>query len=157
MFYFIYLECIEIFRVAHIFHRIQQIQLLGRDLKMQEHEMLWNQIESEIFLHRHKTVIRACKRNHKKRPTNSTEISNSSHFNNETKEAIDISLKKQPPGELRIVKFHRKKSEGLGISITVKVLLIILQFSIKYISYYLNYILLKLCTIIYYNQVNLWF
>ena len=38
--------------------RIQQIQLLGRDLKGAEHDRLWNQLEAEIHLHRHKTVIR---------------------------------------------------------------------------------------------------
>ncbi|KAH9381148.1 hypothetical protein HPB48_020805 [Haemaphysalis longicornis] len=41
--------------------RIQQIQLLGRDLNPTEHDRLWNQLESEIHLHRHKAVIRACR------------------------------------------------------------------------------------------------
>ena len=41
--------------------RIQQIQLLGRDLRGPNHENLWNQLEAEIHLHRHKTVIRACR------------------------------------------------------------------------------------------------
>lgn len=49
--------------------RIQQIQLLGRDMKGAEHDKLWNQLEAEIHLHRHKTVIRACRgrTNRKKR------------------------------------------------------------------------------------------
>lgn len=34
--------------------RIQQIQLLGRDLRGAEHDRLWNQLEAEIHLHRHK-------------------------------------------------------------------------------------------------------
>lgn len=42
-------------------NRIQQIQLLGRDLRGADHENLWNQLEAEIHLHRHKTVIRACR------------------------------------------------------------------------------------------------
>lgn len=42
-------------------HRIQQIQLLGRDMRIPNHESLWNQLEAEIHLHRHKTVIRACR------------------------------------------------------------------------------------------------
>ena len=42
-------------------YRIQQIQLLGRDMKGAEHDKLWNQLEAEIHLHRHKTVIRACR------------------------------------------------------------------------------------------------
>lgn len=40
--------------------RIQQIQLLGREIKNNDYERLWNQLEAEIHLHRHKTVIRAC-------------------------------------------------------------------------------------------------
>lgn len=50
------------------FHRIQQIQLLGRDMRGAEHDKLWNQLEAEIHLHRHKTVIRACRgRNYRKK------------------------------------------------------------------------------------------
>ncbi|VDM81795.1 unnamed protein product [Strongylus vulgaris] len=41
--------------------RIQQIQLLGRNMRGVEHDRLWNQLEAEIHLHRHKTVIRACR------------------------------------------------------------------------------------------------
>lgn len=40
---------------------MQQIQLLGRDMKGPAHDKLWNQLEAEIHLHRHKTVIRACR------------------------------------------------------------------------------------------------
>lgn len=39
--------------------RIQQIQLLARDFRGQEHDHLWNQLEAEINLHRHKTVSTA--------------------------------------------------------------------------------------------------
>ncbi|EPB76903.1 PDZ/DHR/GLGF domain protein [Ancylostoma ceylanicum] len=35
--------------------RIQQIQLLGRNMRGVEHDRLWNQLEAEIHLHRHKT------------------------------------------------------------------------------------------------------
>ena len=48
-------------------NRIQQIQLLGRDLRGSEHDKLWNQLEAEIHLHRHKTVIRACRGRGEKR------------------------------------------------------------------------------------------
>lgn len=49
--------------------RVQQIQLLGRDMKGPAHDKLWNQLEAEIHLHRHKTVIRACRgRQDLKRP-----------------------------------------------------------------------------------------
>jgi len=41
--------------------RIQQIQLLNRDTRDSTYENLWNQLESEIHLNRHKTVIRACR------------------------------------------------------------------------------------------------
>ena len=40
--------------------RIQQIQLFGKNLKAEEHERLWNTLEAEIHLHRHKTVVKAC-------------------------------------------------------------------------------------------------
>ncbi|KRZ77976.1 Golgi-associated PDZ and coiled-coil motif-containing protein [Trichinella papuae] len=40
--------------------RIQQIQLMSHELLGSEHDRLWEQIEAEIHLHRHKTVIRAC-------------------------------------------------------------------------------------------------
>lgn len=41
--------------------RIQQIQLLGRDIRGAEHDRIWQQLEAEIHLHRHKTVIKACR------------------------------------------------------------------------------------------------
>ena len=41
--------------------RIQQLQLLGRNLRGREHDNLWNQLEAEIQLHRQKTVVRACR------------------------------------------------------------------------------------------------
>ncbi len=60
--------------------RIQQIQLFGKNLKPEEHERLWNQLESEINLHRHKTVIKAC-RNKKQSKVNTAQlpISDSNH------------------------------------------------------------------------------
>lgn len=52
-----------------LYPRVQQIQLLGRDMKGPAHDKLWNQLEAEIHLHRHKTVIRACRgRNDPKKP-----------------------------------------------------------------------------------------
>ena len=50
-------------------HRIQQIQLLGRDIRVPNHENLWNQLEAEIHLHRHKTIIRACREREKNNAT----------------------------------------------------------------------------------------
>ena len=98
-----------------IYSRIQQIQLLGRDMRGHEHDMLWNQIEAEIHLHRHKTVVRACRS--KKKPQElstppAPEIKNGDS-------ATDIARKKRGVGDVRIVKIERDKKDGLGISITV--------------------------------------
>ncbi|KAK6641836.1 hypothetical protein RUM44_013554 [Polyplax serrata] len=41
--------------------RIQQLQLLGKEMRTDVRDRLWRQLESEILLHRHKTVIRACR------------------------------------------------------------------------------------------------
>lgn len=41
--------------------RIQQLQLLGKEMRTDIKDKLWRQLESEILLHRHKTVIRACR------------------------------------------------------------------------------------------------
>lgn len=88
--------------------RIQQIQLLGRDMKGAEHDKLWNQLEAEIHLHRHKTVIRACRgrTNRRKR----LPIPPGHDF---------VSLKKrQGVGDIRKVRLHKGPEEGLGMSIT---------------------------------------
>jgi PREDICTED: similar to golgi associated PDZ domain and coiled-coil motif containing protein len=75
--------------------RIQQIQLLIKsDLKGQDQERLWNQIEAEIYLHRHKTVVRAC-------------------LGKSSSEREFPSL-----GDIREVTIERNSMEGLGISFT---------------------------------------
>ncbi|KAL2081951.1 hypothetical protein ACEWY4_021769 [Coilia grayii] len=88
--------------------RVQQIQLLGRDMKGPAHDKLWNQLEAEIHLHRHKTVIRACRgRNDSKKPL----ASPVGHDHD--------SLKKtQGVGPIRKVVLSKEDHEGLGISIT---------------------------------------
>ena len=105
------------------FGRIQQIQLLGRDMRGSEHDQLWNQIEAEIHLHRHKTVIRACRG--RKDPNNKTpapppppqaEVSVGGEEDAETK-----ARKRRGIGEPRTVVIHKDKTEGLGISITVRI------------------------------------
>ncbi|KAL8573554.1 hypothetical protein ACOMHN_047825 [Nucella lapillus] len=88
--------------------RIQQIQLLGRDMRGAEHDKLWNQLEAEIHLHRHKTVIRACRgrANRKKK----LPIPPGHDF---------LSLKrKHGLGEMRKVVLNKGPEEGLGMSIT---------------------------------------
>lgn len=86
--------------------RIQQIQLLGRDLRGPEHDKLWNQLEAEIHLHRHKTVIRACRgrrsaRRHVPQP-----------------EGHDAAINNRGVGDIRTVTLVKEPEEGLGMSIT---------------------------------------
>ncbi|CAH1133356.1 unnamed protein product [Ceutorhynchus assimilis] len=91
--------------------RIQQLQLLeftGKEMRGEIRDKLWGQLESEILLQRHKTVVRACRRN-------------SSLNNNQ-----DKCLKPPPEparsnghfGDIRNVVVKRKPEQGLGISIT---------------------------------------
>ncbi|ROL52495.1 Golgi-associated PDZ and coiled-coil motif-containing protein [Anabarilius grahami] len=88
--------------------RVQQIQLLGRDMKGPAHDKLWNQLEAEIHLHRHKTVIRACRgRNDPKKPLPSP-------VGHDT----DSLKKTQGVGPIRKVVLAKEDHEGLGISIT---------------------------------------
>ncbi|GFT92706.1 golgi-associated PDZ and coiled-coil motif-containing protein [Nephila pilipes] len=88
--------------------RIQQIQLLGRDLKCSDHNRLWEQLEAEIHLHRHKTVIRACRA--QRGLDSKVQYPPGHDFN--------LLRKKQGVGEIRIVDLVKKENEGLGISIT---------------------------------------
>ncbi|CAF1238596.1 unnamed protein product [Rotaria sordida] len=88
--------------------RIQQIQLLGRDLRGADHENLWNQLEAEIHLHRHKTVIRACRGREK---VNKILTMPPGHDFNTLK-------KRHGVGEIRTVQLHKEANEALGISIT---------------------------------------
>ncbi|KAI3364014.1 hypothetical protein L3Q82_010779 [Scortum barcoo] len=88
--------------------RVQQIQLLGRDMKGPAHDKLWNQLEAEIHLHRHKTVIRACRgRNDPKKPLPSP-----------VGHDPDMLKKTQGVGPIRKVVLVKDDHEGLGISIT---------------------------------------
>ncbi|XP_046877009.1 Golgi-associated PDZ and coiled-coil motif-containing protein isoform X2 [Hypomesus transpacificus] len=88
--------------------RVQQIQLLGRDMKGPAHDKLWNQLEAEIHLHRHKTVIRACRgRNDPKKPLPSP-------VGHDT----DSLKRSQGVGPIRKVVLAKEDHEGLGISIT---------------------------------------
>ncbi|XP_048841512.1 Golgi-associated PDZ and coiled-coil motif-containing protein isoform X2 [Brienomyrus brachyistius] len=88
--------------------RVQQIQLLGRDMKGPAHDKLWNQLEAEIHLHRHKTVIRAC------RGRNDPKKSLPSPSGHES----DTLKKTQGVGPIRKVVLSKEDHEGLGISIT---------------------------------------
>lgn len=94
--------------IYFVYCRIQQIQLLGRDMRGSEHDRLWNQLEAEIHLHRHKTVIRACRGRGKAK-------------NLPVPPGHDINTlrKYKGVGQLRKVKLSKEPHEGLGISITV--------------------------------------
>ena len=82
-----------------------------------QHDQLWNQIEAEIHLHRHKTVIRACrgrKNPHVKPPAPPPPEPTGD-------EDVDARLRQRRGiGEPRTVVMHKDKTEGLGISITVR-------------------------------------
>ena len=109
--------------------RIQQIQLLGKDLKPADHERLWNQLEAEIHLHRHKTVIRACRGKRYQANNNNTQqqqqqhqsVGNNNNNNHEEKLAAPPnhdfqSLKRrQGVGDVRTVLLKKEPKEGLGI------------------------------------------
>lgn len=117
---------------------MQQIQLLGRDMKGPAHDKLWNQLEAEIHLHRHKTVIRACRgRNDSKRPIPSPVGHVSVQTAEEENPAPDLFIllivmtqiplqdadmlkKTQGVGPIRKVVLVKDDQEGLGISITVR-------------------------------------
>lgn len=91
--------------------RIQQIQLLGRDLNPNEHDRLWNQLESEIHLHRHKAVIRACRG----RPGTGTGGGPPPQLRQQQQQS---QRRHQCVGDVRTVCLSKGKDEGLGISIT---------------------------------------
>ena len=89
--------------------RIQQIQLLGRDVKDADHDRLWSQLEAEIHLHRHKTVIRACRAScGAPKPLPAPPEQN----------GVDVK-RRQGVGNFRLVTVDKDPNEGLGISITV--------------------------------------
>ena len=88
-----------------------------------EHDQLWNQIEAEIHLHRHKTVIRACRgrRNPNSKTPAPPPPSQPESTSNDEEDAESKARKRRGIGEPRTVVIHKDKSEGLGISITVRV------------------------------------
>ena len=74
-------------------------------------DKLWRQLESEILLHRHKTVIRACRsRGNGAAAENPVSAS---------EPPVNDSRSQQGIGEPRLVTVQREPGEGLGISITV--------------------------------------
>lgn len=80
-------------------------------------DKLWRQLESEILLQRHKTVVRACRRNSALNGTNKCSKPET-ESNPEATEHF---------GDIRSVLVKRKPDQGLGISITVSYFSIILD------------------------------
>lgn len=80
------------------------------------HDKLWNQIEGEIHLHRHKTVIRACRgrKDPYNKPPKPPPLQSDSSNDDDT-----VNRKRRGIGEPRTIVIHKDKTEGLGISITV--------------------------------------
>lgn len=71
-------------------------------------DKLWRQLESEILLQRHKTVVRACRRN------NNHSITNGNCPKTDVNSIVPIGL-----SDTRLVTVKRNHGQGLGISITV--------------------------------------
>lgn len=129
--FFFYLIHRSTFWLQELAGRIQQLQLLGKDMRTDVRDKLWRQLESEILLHRHKTVIRACRnRPHLDLLRPVRHLANI-HTNGGTKEDhVNGNAKgggvsgndEEPPGmvgEKRLVVVRRQEGQGLGISITV--------------------------------------
>ncbi|KAL7058511.1 hypothetical protein AAHC03_016677 [Spirometra sp. Aus1] len=77
--------------------RIQQIQLVCQKMDGPEYERLWNTLESEILLHRHKTVIRACR----------------GRLN-----LLPADLLDKLANRVRKTSVYRSATDGMGISVT---------------------------------------
>lgn len=103
--------------------------MFGKNLKQEEHERLWNQLESEIHLHRHKTIIKACRQKNKLKEANKLASSTASCQTNGESVAttshesklndLETLKKNRLIGQIRNVNLKRINSaEGLGISIT---------------------------------------
>lgn len=89
--------------------RIQQLQLLGREMRGDIRDKLWRQLESEILLQRHKTVVRACRRN---------SMMNGAEKQLQKPENESLTERTEQFGDVRTVVVKRKTGQGLGISIT---------------------------------------
>lgn len=86
-------------------------------------DKLWRQLESEILLQRHKTVVRACRRN------------NHVYLNGNSRKTSDansiVPTNDQGLSDTRLVTVKRSHGQGLGISITVRLSLYLLLFDYR--------------------------
>lgn len=92
--------------------RIQQLQLLGREIKGALRDKLWRQLEAEILIQRHKTVVRAC-RNQNYLIMNNTPA----HPVRSEPTAAEVQVK--DPSEVREIVLEIREPDELGIFITV--------------------------------------
>ncbi|XP_028036388.1 Golgi-associated PDZ and coiled-coil motif-containing protein-like [Bombyx mandarina] len=86
--------------------RIQQLQLLGRDMRAEVRDSLWAQVEAEILLQRHKTLVRVC-RGVSPRPARPP-----------APPASPPAAPPAPRARPRTVRVRRSPHLGLGISVT---------------------------------------
>ncbi|XP_026471535.1 uncharacterized protein LOC113375804 [Ctenocephalides felis] len=91
--------------------RIQQLQLLGREIKGALRDKLWRQLEAEILIQRHKTVVRAC-RNQNYLIMNNTPA----HPVRSEPTAAEVQVK--DPSEVREIVLEIREPDELGIFIT---------------------------------------
>lgn len=77
-------------------------------------DKLWRQLESEILLQRHKTVVRECRRN-------SVMNSHSDKTPVAKPDGPGLNENGENFGDIRTVVVKRKSGQGLGISITVRI------------------------------------
>ncbi|KAM7539397.1 hypothetical protein Aperf_G00000055558 [Anoplocephala perfoliata] len=88
--------------------RIQQIQLLCQKIEGPQYEKLWNTLETEILLCRHKTVNLSCRERLEPPPRADVAIPSTLGDRNAKEEC----------NRIRHVTVHRGPTEELGISIT---------------------------------------
>lgn len=85
----------------------------GRDMRGDIRDKLWRQLEAEILLQRHKTVVRACRRN-------SSIMSNDKSGKTDGSETNYVD-RTEHFGDVRTVVVKKQPDQGLGISITVRI------------------------------------
>ncbi|KAF2355096.1 PDZ domain [Trinorchestia longiramus] len=104
--------------------RIQQLQLLGRETQWhQQEDKLWRQLEAEINLHRHKTVVRACRANIPAHTGMQSECTTASEEASEASGVLDGHLhddqpRPRPQHHERTVVIHKQLHQNLGMSVT---------------------------------------
>lgn len=86
--------------------------MLGREIKGALRDKLWRQLEAEILIQRHKTVVRACR-------NQNFIIMNNTPAHPMRSEPAEGEVQVRGPGEVREVLLEIRENEEIGISITV--------------------------------------